>query len=121
MQNIILIFFGAGLGGVLRYSVGLYAARLTNLPFGTLSVNIIGSLLMGFIIGVLLHKPNETVRLLLTTGLMGGFTTFSAFSYEVISLYTQGQGGQAFVYMLASLIFSFLACALGLWIGGRLV
>jgi fluoride exporter len=126
-MNSFLVFVGAGLGGVLRYGVGLLAARGTGFPFGnlpfgtfpfgTLSVNILGSFLMGLLMGWLLVKPNAPLRLLLTTGVMGGFTTFSAFSYETLKLFMEGEMGLAAGYILLSVVLSLGACAVGFYLG----
>lgn len=119
-MNALVVFLGAGLGGVLRHSVNLGAARLFGFgfPFGTLTINILGSLAMGLLVGgfARLGDPGQTWRLFLTTGLLGGFTTFSAFSLDAATLFVRGAPGTAALYVLASVILSLAALALGLWL-----
>jgi fluoride exporter len=95
VKPILLVFFGSGAGGVARYLIGIGAVRLlgTAFPFGTLAVNLIGSFLITFIIRLSLTVPSLTpdVRLLLTTGVMGGLTTYSTFNHETLTL-LQGGG-----------------------------
>ena len=102
----LIVFLGAGIGGALRHGVNIAAARLLGLgfPFGTLTVNIVGCLAMGLIAEyfALRGHAEQHWRLFLTTGILGGFTTFSAFSLEVALLYQRGQLGLALLYVLAS-------------------
>lgn len=118
-------FFWVGLGGaigaILRYGVGLAALRLgwANFPWGTLAVNISGSLLIGLITGYLLSLSNElqeTMRLFVIIGVLGGFTTFSAFALDSIILLQKGEYLPAAAYIGGSVLFSILATALGLTI-----
>lgn len=100
MLNILYVGIGGFMGSVLRYLVAIYASKLlgTQLPFGTLIVNIVGGIFIGLIMTISLNSDmSPELRLFLTTGLMGGLTTFSAFSYETVSLFSQGS------YWLASL------------------
>ena len=92
-------------------------------PYGTLSINVMGSLLMGLAAGffALKGQAHQEVRLFLTTGLLGGFTTFSAFSLETFLLYERGRPEAAVGYALGSLIASVLALAIGLAIVRRLM
>ncbi|MCX7797815.1 MAG: fluoride efflux transporter CrcB [Melioribacter sp.] len=89
MQNYILVFIGAGLGGVLRYWLSGYVYKFVSptFPYGTLAVNVLGSFIIGFVMFYL--DANELIgrelRLFLTMGFCGGLTTFSAFSYETIN------------------------------------
>ncbi len=91
-------------------------------PWGTLFVNIFGSLLMGLLIGWLVKRTgvgvvsSENLRLFLATGLLGGFTTFSAFSLDVANMWQRGDTMAAFSYILASVLFSILAVFAGLWL-----
>lgn len=86
-------------------------------PWGTFGVNVIGGLLMGLLAGWLAARGgSEQMRLLLGVGVLGGFTTFSAFSLEVMLLIERGQAGMAAGYALASAVASVGALALGLWI-----
>jgi CrcB protein len=120
MKAIMLVFLGAGLGGVARHLVNLGCARAcgTQFPYGTLTVNVVGSLLMGLIAGWLAFRSSagwsQDVRLLLTTGVLGGFTTFSAFSLDAMLLFERGETGLAALYVLGSVMFSIAALAAGL-------
>lgn len=106
MQAYLIVFLGAGIGGAARHGVNVAASRLLGfgLPYGTLAVNIAGSLIMGLLIGWFSHKadPGQSWRLFLTTGLLGGFTTFSAFSLDVALLYERGQLWAAGFYAATS-------------------
>ena len=86
----LIVFIGAGIGGALRHGVNVGAARLFGFgfPFGTLIVNVVGSFAMGLLAGYFAFRPGITqhMRLFLTTGILGGFTTFSAFSLDTALL-----------------------------------
>lgn len=117
-MSYLIVFLGAGIGGAGRHGVNVLAARLfgTAFPAGTLAINVLGCLLMGLIAGVFAfrgHLPQE-MRLFLTTGILGGFTTFSAFSLDAALLWERGEVGLAAFYVGASVIFSLLAVAVGL-------
>jgi len=121
-QNLIWVFLGGGLGSVLRYLVSKSLNPLfSNVFFGTFSVNIIGSLLIGLLIGYeiksLLQKP---VLLFLVTGFCGGFTTFSAFAFENYNLFKSEQYLLGMTYILISLILGVLAVGLGFYIAKQL-
>lgn len=120
----LIVFLGAGLGGALRHGVNLGAARWLGVgfPWGTLTVNIAGGLAMGLIAGwFMLHDgAGQHWRLFLTTGILGGFTTFSAFSLDAVLLYERGELGLAALYVLASVIGAIAALAIGLAIGRTL-
>lgn len=117
-MNFVIVFLGAGLGGALRHGVNLLALRVVGVgfPVGTLTINVLGSLLMGLAVGWFAARGElgATWRLLVTTGVLGGFTTFSAFSLEVVLLYERGALGLALLYVLASVGLSIAALALGL-------
>lgn len=108
----VVVFIGAGLGGALRHFVGWASLRLLgpNFPYGTLFVNIVGSMLMGLFIALLAARnlPGQNVRLFLTTGFLGGFTTFSTFSLDTITLWERGQIAACVSYVLISLAVSLL-------------
>ena len=108
------------MGAAGRHLFGLIAARMFGLgfPWGTLGVNLIGSFVMGLVIAVLaLRDPDGTnARLFLATGILGGFTTFSAFSLETMTLIERGATGQAALYIGLSVILSIGALALGLFL-----
>ncbi len=112
------VFLGAGLGGALRHGVNLAAARLlgTHFPFGTLAVNVIGCFVMGVFIEVFAraHDPGQTARLFLTTGMLGGFTTFSAFSLDAALLFERGTPLTAGLYVLVSVVASLTGIAAGM-------
>lgn len=115
-MNVVLVFVGAGLGGVMRHGVNSAALRLGSaFPYGTLAINIVGSLVMGLAIGwFALRGGSMQARLFLTTGILGGFTTFSAFSLDAVSLMERGEAGAALAYVLGSVVISILALFLGL-------
>src|SRR5215212_5823255 len=98
----LIVFLGAGIGGALRHGVNVGAARLFGygFPYGTLIVNVVGSFLIGLLAGYFAYRPgvDQHVRLLLTTGLLGGFTTFSAFSLDVALLIERHSYGMAAGY-----------------------
>lgn len=120
MNSYLIVFFGAGVGGALRHAVNTLSMRIVGpgFPAGTMMVNIAGSLAMGIIIGWLAYKGEaaQPWRLFLTTGLLGGFTTFSAFSLDVALLYERGQYALLALYAGGSVLISIAALALGLWV-----
>ena len=113
-MDFLVVFLGAGLGGGVRHAVNLAVARLAPgvaFPAATLLINVLGSFLMGIMAesfalrGTLGSHP---VRLLLTTGVLGGFTTFSTFSLDAVALYERGEVGAAAGYVLASVVAALL-------------
>lgn len=120
MQSYLLVFLGAGIGGALRHGVNVGWARAcgTAFPWGTLTVNVVGSLAMGLIGGWLASKTqagwSQPLRLFLTTGILGGFTTFSAFSFDAVLLWERGALGAAAAYVGASVVASIAALVAGL-------
>ena len=114
----LIVFLGAGLGGALRHGVNVGAARLFGFgfPFGTLIVNIVGSFLMGLFAGYFAFRPGigQHMRLFLTTGILGGFTTFSAFSLDSALLIERHAYGLAAGYMVGSVAASVSALFFGL-------
>lgn len=114
----LIVFLGGGIGAALRHGVNLSAARLfgTAFPYGTLTVNVVGSVMMGLLAAYFAFKGDATQhwRLFLTTGVLGGFTTFSAFSLDVALLYERGQLGLAALYVLVSVAVSFVGLFAGL-------
>lgn len=117
----LIVFLGAGIGGALRHAVNLAAVRLFGLsfPFGTLTVNILGCLAMGLITEYFALKggASQHWRLFLTTGVLGGFTTFSAFTLDVALLYERGQLGLAAGYVICSVALSIAGFFAGLFVG----
>lgn len=116
---------GGAVGSVARYGFNLGLSKLHDhqFPWGIFTVNVLGSLAMGILVALFARKwpDSENLRLALTTGLLGGFTTFSAFSYDVVALMEKGETGTAGIYALASVLLSVLACAAGLWLGRILI
>jgi CrcB protein len=123
MISILLVAAGGALGAVLRYLyvTGMARAFGAAFPYGVLSVNVVGSLLMGLILAVMVEKSGGgRGSLFLMTGVFGGFTTFSAFSLDVISMIERGVIGMAAIYIGSSVILSVAAISLGLWLGRTL-
>lgn len=118
MLNIALVAAGGAIGSVLRYLVGLAAARSLGpaFPFGTLTVNLVGGFLIGLVAGVFAIRAEapQELRVFLITGCLGGFTTFSAFSLDVVTLLERGDSGLAALYLLVSVGFSVAAVFAGL-------
>ncbi|QGZ95043.1 fluoride efflux transporter CrcB [Terricaulis silvestris] len=117
MMQVLLVALGGAVGSMARYGVGIAAARWFGLafPWGTLAVNVLGGLAIG-VLAARVGPEGENMRLLLGVGLLGGFTTFSAFSLETVRL-LEHQPGLAIAYALASLLLSVGACWLGLNLG----
>jgi CrcB protein len=113
-----IVFIGGGIGAALRHGVNIATARLfgTSFPYGTLTVNVVGSLVMGLLTAYFAFKINmpQHWRLFLTTGILGGFTTFSTFSLDVAVLYERGQIAMAAFYVLISVVVSIGALFAGL-------
>jgi CrcB protein len=123
MERYLLVAAGGAAGAVARYAVGVQASRLfgPGQVAGTLTVNVIGGLLMGVLAGWVATRGGEGARLLLGVGVLGGFTTFSAFSLETAQLLERRDYALAGGYVLASVIFSVLALFAGLLIARRLL
>jgi CrcB protein len=121
MHPVLLVALGGAVGSVLRYEVGafvLHRAGTSNFPYGTFTVNVAGCLIAGLLVGLGEHFQFLTaqVRLLVFTGFLGGFTTFSAFGVETIALVERGEWAIAGTYVLAS-----VACGLAaLWVALKL-
>ena len=117
MFPLLYVMVGGAVGSGARYLTGRAMLSLLgpDYPFGTLAVNLIGGLLMGVLVGVLARNTaSETWRLLLGVGVLGGFTTFSAFSLDVVSMIERSAIGVAFGYVLVSVIGSIAALFAGL-------
>ncbi|RMB36791.1 camphor resistance protein CrcB [Sphingomonas sp. PP-F2F-G114-C0414] len=117
MLPLLYVMVGGAVGSGARYLTGRAMLSLlgADYPFGTLAVNLIGGLLMGVLVGVLARNTaSETWRLLLGVGVLGGFTTFSAFSLDVVTMIERGVIGVAFGYVLVSVIGSVAALFAGL-------
>ena len=119
MKNILLVFLGGGLGSSLRYLISKYLNQLENsIALGTFAVNILGSLLIGIIMGFALKNdtPSSTLTLLVATGFCGGFTTFSAFALENYQLLKTGDITNFIVYTLGSVALGIFAVFIGIWL-----
>jgi fluoride exporter len=121
MHRLLLIFLGAGCGGVLRFLIGsaVQAAAPGDarwFPLGTLVVNATGCLAMGLLAALLIGEDKEGWRALVLIGLLGGYTTYSSFGRDAVALFTTGRPGAGAAYILATNV---LAVA-GVWLGARL-
>lgn len=117
LPGYLIVFLGAGIGGALRHGVNRLAMPISSgFPWGTLAVNVIGSFVMGLLAGwfALKGDPGQTWRLFLTTGVLGGFTTFSAFSLDSVLLYERGVFPVAALYVVCSVALSIAALMIGL-------
>ncbi len=116
--TLLQVALGGALGATSRYLTGLATIRLigAGFPWGTLTVNVVGSFLMGVVVVVLAQTVGNRYAPLLMTGFLGGFTTFSAFSLDAVTLYERGAVGLAAGYVLASVVLSLLALMAGLWV-----
>ncbi|MCK0177902.1 fluoride efflux transporter CrcB [Flavobacteriaceae bacterium S0862] len=119
MKQLLLVFIGGGFGSTLRYVIGKYMnSTETGIPWGTFTANILGSLLIGIILGI--AAKNEALSsnqtLLLATGFCGGFTTFSTFAYENHVLLKAGDFTSFALYTIGSFVVGFLAVFLGLFL-----
>ena len=114
----LIVFLGAGIGGAMRHGVNVAATRLFGLgfPYGTFIVNVLGSFLMGLFAGYFAFRPgvSQHMRLFLTTGLLGGFTTFSTFSLDAALLIERHAWGLAIGYVVGSFAAGLSALFLGL-------
>jgi fluoride exporter len=115
----LFVFLGGGLGAMLRHGINLLTARLfpgIGFPIATLTINVTGSIVMGVLAAIFAFKGggSQHWRLFLTTGILGGYTTFSTFSLDVALLYTRGDLVQAALYVLASVALSIVGIMLGL-------
>lgn len=110
---------GGALGAGARYLANVTALRLIGpgFPWATIFVNVTGSFAMGLLVGVFAARSLTHLHPFVLTGILGGFTTFSAFSLDAATLWTRGEAGLALVYVAASVALSLLAIAVGLWLG----
>jgi CrcB protein len=119
MQAILLVFVGAGLGGVLRHLINMGVTRLlgNDFPYGIFFINVSGSLVMGLLVGWLAFRAGEAwtgnAQLFIATGILGGYTTFSTFSLDAFRLMERGQITLAVLYIGGSVLLGIA----GLWAG----
>ena len=117
-MNYLLVFIGGGIGSTLRHTINVVCARClgTAFPYHTFIINITGSTVMGLIAGYLAFKgeASQPWRLFLMTGILGGYTTFSAYSLDAALLYERGEIGLALFYVVGSVVFSIAGLFAGL-------
>ncbi len=122
MNHVLIVAAGGAIGAALRHLAGMTALRVLGpgFPWATLFVNIAGSFIMGLFVAWLAHRASGTsneLRLFVATGILGGFTTFSAFSLDVALLAERGEMVPAAFYILSSVLIAILALFAGLWLG----
>jgi CrcB protein len=114
----LIVFLGGGVGAAFRHFINMSAPRLLGsaFPYGTLFINVTGSIVMGLVAGYFAFKGDASQhwRLFLTTGILGGYTTFSAFSLDAALLYERGEMGMAALYVIASVTISIIGLFAGL-------
>ena len=123
MKTLLYIGTGSFIGGILRYLLAsqIFARLISSFPFGTLAVNLIGCFFIGVIFGLVEKTDvNPDLRIFLMTGVLGGFTTFSAFSNETIGLLREGSYGFASIYVLSSVILGLLLTLAGIVLAKQL-
>ena len=123
MMSYLVVFVGAGVGGSVRHGMNIWVARLlgTHFPYHTFVINIVGSLVMGLVAGWFVERGGATghLRLFLTTGILGGFTTFSAFSLDAVLLWERHEYLMAALYVGGSVAGAIAGLAIALWIMGK--
>ncbi|MFY0657436.1 MAG: fluoride efflux transporter CrcB [Neptunomonas phycophila] len=118
MQILLAVGFGGALGAVSRYWLaGMLNSKADKLPLGTLSCNVIGSLVMGILFVLIMEKAklSPELRPMLMVGFLGAFTTFSSFSLETVALLQEGHTMSALIYVLLSVILCIIALSAGIW------
>lgn len=119
-----LVAFGGAVGACLRFLAGIAVLRVTGpteFPLAVLGVNVVGSFAMGLFVVIVAHKGLTHLSPLVMTGILGGFTTFSAFSLETVTLVERGAFGPAALYVGLSVVGSVLALIAGLWLARGMV
>jgi CrcB protein len=119
MMGYAVVFIGAGVGGTIRHFMNIHVARMlgTHFPWHTFVINISGSLVMGLVAGWFAMKGagEGHLRLFLATGILGGYTTFSAFSLDAVLLWERGERLLAAAYVGGSVALSIVGLVIGLW------
>lgn len=119
MQHVFLVALGGGVGAACRHLVNQWTLKTfgPGFPIGTMMVNVLGSLLMGLLVGCLAARSSgdAALRLVLATGFLGGFTTFSSFSLDALLLWERGEGMAAVLYVTASVVLGIAGLVAGLW------
>ncbi len=120
LKAFLLVGIGGAAGSMARYGIGTVIGKYVANPFpvGTFSINIIGSLLIGILFGLVAKNQwlQEGGMLLLASGFCGGFTTFSTFALENVNMFQKGQSAMAIIYVGASVIAGLLLCRAGMWL-----
>jgi CrcB protein len=120
MPNFLLVMLGGAIGAALRYEVGRTALRRLDpsFPWGTLIVNLAGGLLMGALAGYMYSRspPDQALWMFVAVGLLGGFTTFSAFSFDLFAMLEQGRLWTAAAYAVGSVLGALGLLAVGFWL-----
>jgi CrcB protein len=122
LTQVLLVFLGGGIGAALRHGVNIGSARMfgTAFPWHTLIVNVVGSLIMGLLTAWFAFRTDwwttQHARLFLTTGILGGFTTFSTFSLDTALLWERGASFSAAAYVILSLVLSVGALFVAMWL-----
>jgi CrcB protein len=119
IYKLMLVGIGGFAGSVLRYiTVSFFQRFNLSFPLGTLIVNILGSLLLGTVVGWMIQRgENDSIRLLVITGVCGGFTTFSAFAFENVNLFEQKLAITSIAYVVTSIFLGVGAVVAGMWMG----
>lgn len=123
MANLLLVVVGGGIGAGVRHLTNIGALRVfgPNYPWGTMVINIVGSFVMGLFVASLIRRGGSNeLRLFVATGILGGFTTFSAFSLDFATLWERGATLPALAYGLASVLGAITALFVGLWLARSL-
>ena len=119
-MNLVAVFLGGGIGSVLRYLLSAAFGKNISIvfPLATFLINILGSLFLGFVLGLFMAKghANTQLKLFLTVGIAGGFTTFSTFTVETFNLFKDGHNYLALIYPIASIIIGFGAVLVGFYL-----